>query len=131
MPEGSFGFGYVNVGAMLEASFDFVEELSETPGMSELAGLGMLNPEQLEVFQGAGFSMGFDPKGIRFDFVSVYDKDGLTELMVTSASPNKAIDHTPANTLPQPTPNTKATSSGTFAVSFKAPPSAANWSMFN
>jgi hypothetical protein len=73
--------------------------MSTETGASEQAVLDAINPEQLRAFQGAGFSFGFDANGIRFDAVSVYDKDALPEGIPATASPNKAIEHTPADAL--------------------------------
>jgi hypothetical protein len=99
LPEGSAGFGYMNMGQLSEALLNAIEETSAEMGASEQAALGALDPEQIKAFEGAGFSFGFESNGIRFDAVTVYDKDKLPESMPATANPNKAVSHTPADTL--------------------------------
>jgi hypothetical protein len=83
---------------MMETWLTSFEEMSGALGMGGLATLGV-DPEQFEALHGVGFSFGFDPQGIRFDFVTTYDKGALPEGLSATASPNKAIEHVPADTL--------------------------------
>jgi hypothetical protein len=99
LPEGSAGFGYMNMGQFVDAMTDAFAEMSAEMDASEKAALDAMDLEQLRAFQGGGFSFGFDANGIRFDAASVYDKDALPEAIPATASPNKAIEHTPADAL--------------------------------
>jgi hypothetical protein len=89
----------MNMGQFVDAMTDAFAEMSAEMDASEKAALDAMDLEQLRAFQGGGFSFGFDANGIRFDAASVYDKDALPEAIPATASPNKAIEHTPADAL--------------------------------
>jgi hypothetical protein len=101
LPKGSVLIGYANAGAMLEGLSGSLEQMYSELGLgvAGLAELGTANLEQAEAAQGVGFALGFDPQGIRFDFVYVYDKDALPETMLSTANPNRALEHAPADAL--------------------------------
>jgi hypothetical protein len=99
LPEGSLGFGYVNGGPLVEMLQDAMEDTSSM-GMSELGLMGtMMDPAQASAVKGAGVALSLDPKGIRLDSVSFYDKEALPEAMVTTVNPNQAVQNVPADTL--------------------------------
>jgi hypothetical protein len=94
LPAGHIGYGYIDLGAYLDAALEAAE--------SELSGISseLINLEQVEAFRGAGYSVGFEPNGLRVDFVMVYDEDALPEeLPGAEASPNKAVERVPSSTL--------------------------------
>ena len=99
LPKGSVGFGYMNLGSFMDGLMGTLEEMSGAMNLAELGALGALGPDQLTAVQGGGFAFGFDPNGIRFDAVSVYDKDALPEDLLTKVNPNEATRHAPADTL--------------------------------
>ena len=101
LPEDSVLIGFVNAGPMAEALSGSLEQMYSELGLgvAGLAELGTANIEQVEAAQGVGFALGFDPQGIRFDFAYVYDKDALPETMLSTANPNRALEHAPAGTL--------------------------------
>jgi hypothetical protein len=98
LPSGSLGFGYANAGPLMET---FMSALEDAPdmGASELEMMGAMGMDQAEAFQGGGFSFGFEPNGIRFDAVSVYDKDALPEAALSEIVPNETLNHVPDDTL--------------------------------
>lgn len=94
LPADQIGYGYIDVGAFMDAALGAVE--------SELAGIapGLLNLQQYEAFRGAGYSVGFEPNGLRVDFALVYDKDALPEdLPGAQAIDDEAAARVPASTL--------------------------------
>jgi hypothetical protein len=94
LPAGQIGYGYVDVGAYMDA-------LMEAAG-SELAGVApeLINPEQYAAFKGAGFSGGFESNGLRVDFVTLYDKDALPEDMLgTQEISDQTAGRVPAGAL--------------------------------
>jgi hypothetical protein len=98
LPSGSLGFGYANAGPLMETLMDSLED-APNMGLSELGMMSTMGMDQLDAFQGGGFSFGFDPQGIRFDVVSVYDKDALPESAFSQVVPNETLNHVPADTL--------------------------------
>jgi hypothetical protein len=94
LPADQIGYGYMDMGVYMDAVLDAAgPELADLP--PELFNLDML-----EAFKGAGFSVGFEPNGLRIDYVVVYDQDALGESVLgTQASPNQAVGRVPASTL--------------------------------
>jgi hypothetical protein len=99
LPADSLGFGYMNMGSMMEAWLAGMEDMADLMGPESAAMLGMMDEAQFKAFKGAAFSFGFYPKGIRFDFASTYDADALPESMATTTSPNKILEYAPADAL--------------------------------
>jgi hypothetical protein len=95
LPVGQLGYGYIDLGAYIDA---FLEAAG--PELGSVNRLILPNPEQYAALRGAGYSVGFEPNGLRVDFAMVYDKDALPEnLPGTQASAGKAAERMPANTL--------------------------------
>jgi hypothetical protein len=94
LPKDQIGYGYVDMGAYMEAFMAAAEsELAELPPE-------LLNQGQLEGMKGFGFSFGLESNGMRMDFATVFDPEAFPEAnMGTEASDNKALSHVPADTL--------------------------------
>lgn len=94
LPADQISYGYLDAGAYMEAALQ-----AAGPALAEIPS-ELFDPQQLQAIKGMGFSVGFEPNGLRVDFVSLFDKDALPESMLgMQASPNKAAGHVPASTL--------------------------------
>lgn len=94
LPAGQIGYGYVDIGAYMDA---FMQAAG-----SELAGVApeLIDPQQYEAFRSAGFSAGFEPNGLRVDFVTLYDKDALPDnVLGAQAISDGTANRVPASTL--------------------------------
>jgi hypothetical protein len=94
LPSDQIGYGYIDAGAYLESMMELAgPELAELP-------VDLFNPDQLEAVKGAGFSVGLESNGLRFDFVATYDKEALPEEMPgAQAGSGRSAGRVPASTL--------------------------------
>jgi hypothetical protein len=94
LPADQISYGYLDMGAYMEAALQ-----AAGPALAEIPS-ELFDPQQLRAIKGMGFSVGFEPNGLRVDFVSIFDEGALPESMLgMRASPNKAAGYVPASTL--------------------------------
>jgi hypothetical protein len=94
LPSDQAGYGYMDMGAYMDTMMQAMgPALVEVPNE-------LLNPDQWEAVKGVGFSFGFEPNGLRVDFVSVYDKDAVPESpMMAQPIAKVTADRVPADTM--------------------------------
>lgn len=94
LPAEQAGYGYMDLSAYVDSMLQAMG-----PALAEMP-VDLFNPEQLDALKGAGFSFGFEPNGLRVDFVSVYDQDAVPESpMMAQAIANIAAERVPADAL--------------------------------
>lgn len=94
LPADQIGYGYMNLAGYIEAL------LSASGAALDEIPPGLLDLNALKAYQGMGFSVGFEPNGLRADMVAVYDKEKLPDTMLgMGKNPNKAAGYVPDDTL--------------------------------
>jgi hypothetical protein len=94
LPADQVMYGFMDMGSYMEAMLEMAG-----PAMVEIPK-ELFDPDMLKAFKGAGFSLGFEPNGVRVDFAVTYDKAAIPEDMLnTRTSPNKTAGRLPSGTL--------------------------------